>query len=82
MRRQRMPVWFVAIPAFFMLVLPAWAMAYQIFGQAVGSTQSWIEQERWLLVGIGTISLILEAWMVVEGAVAWKKLGKTSQDQG
>ena len=82
MRRQRMPVWFVTIPAFFMLVLPAWAMAYQIFGQAVGSTQSWIEQERWLLVGIGTISLILEAWMVVEGAVAWKKLGKTSQDQG
>ena len=76
MRRQRMPVWFVMIPALFMLILPAWAMAYQIFGQAVGSQLSWIEQERWLLGGIGSVSLILEAWMVAEAIGAWKRLGR------
>ncbi|MCP5538179.1 MAG: carbon starvation protein A [Akkermansiaceae bacterium] len=73
MRRQRMPVWFVVIPAFFMLVLPAWAMAYQIFGQAIGSSHSWIEQGSWLLVAIGFTALLLEAWMVIEAIVAWRK---------
>ncbi|MDG1358216.1 MAG: carbon starvation protein A, partial [Akkermansiaceae bacterium] len=73
MHRQRMPVWFILLPAFFMLVLPAWAMGYQIFGQAIGSTQSWIDQERWLLVGIGSSALLLEAWMVIEAMTAWRK---------
>ena len=73
MYRQRMAVWFIVFPAFFMLVLPAWAMAYQIFWQAIGSTESWIEQERWLLVGIGSAALILEAWMILEAVVGWRK---------
>lgn len=73
MRGRRMPLWFVVVPAVFMLVLPAWAMAYQIFGQAVGSTESWIEQERWLLVVIGSVSLLLEGWMVVEAFLAWHR---------
>jgi len=75
MRRHKMPVWFVVIPAIFMLILPAWAMLYQIFFQALGSSESWIEQGRWLLVAIGTISLALEIWMLVEAAKAWKSSG-------
>lgn len=74
MRRQLMPVWFVIIPAIFMLILPAWAMGYQIFGQAIGSDLSWIGQERWLLVGIGSVSLLLEIWMVAEAIVAWRRM--------
>ena len=73
MWRQRMSLWFIAVPAFFMLLLPAWAMGYQIFVQAIGSEQSWIEQERWLLVAIGSASLLLEAWMIVEALTAWRK---------
>ncbi|MGB2266819.1 MAG: carbon starvation protein A, partial [Akkermansiaceae bacterium] len=73
MWRQRMSLWFIAVPAFFMLLLPAWAMGYQIFVQAIGSEQSWIEQERWLLVAIGSASLLLEAWMMVEAFTAWRK---------
>ena len=69
-----MPVWFVIIPAIFMLILPAWAMGYQIFGQAIGSDLSWIGQERWLLVGIGSVSLLLEIWMVAEAIVAWRRM--------
>ncbi|BDS08071.1 carbon starvation protein A [Oceaniferula spumae] len=75
MRRRELPVWFVTIPACFMLVLPAWAMAHQIFVSAIGSTQSWISQERWLLVGIGSVSLLLELWMVIEAVSAWKRTG-------
>ncbi|MGB0993259.1 MAG: carbon starvation protein A [Akkermansiaceae bacterium] len=74
MKRHKLPVWFVAVPAFFMLVLPAWAMAYQIFVQAVGMQGSWISEERWLLVGIGIGALILEIWMIIEGSIAWKKI--------
>ena len=80
MRRQKLPVWFVVIPAFFMLVLPAWAMAYQIFVAAIGSDQSWIAQGRWLLVSIGSIALILELWMIIEAVTAWKRLG--TEDKG
>jgi len=74
MRRQRMSVWFMVVPAIFMLILPAWAMLYQIFGQAIGSTESWIEQERWLLVGIGSAALVLELWMIIEAWAARKKV--------
>lgn len=73
MRRQKMPIWFVIPPAILMLILPAWAMMYQMFFQAVGSSESWVGQERWLLVGIGAASLLLELWMVVEAFGAWKK---------
>lgn len=69
-----MSVWFMVVPAIFMLILPAWAMLYQIFGQAIGSTESWIEQERWLLVGIGSAALVLELWMIIEAWAARKKV--------
>ncbi|MGJ8673415.1 carbon starvation CstA family protein [Rubritalea sp.] len=74
MRRKKMPIWFIVIPTFFMLILPAWAMLYQIFVAAIGSDQSWIEQERWLLVGIGSATILLEIWMIAEALVSWKKL--------
>ncbi|MGJ8677623.1 MAG: carbon starvation CstA family protein [Akkermansiaceae bacterium] len=77
MRRQKMPFWFVVLPTIFMLILPAWAMAYQIFVQALGSDQSWIEQERWLLAGIGIAALILETWMILEAALSWKNAEKS-----
>jgi len=73
MYRQKMSVWFILLPALFMLILPAWAMGYQIFGQAIGASQSWIDQERWLLVGIGSAALLLEAWMIIEAIVAWRR---------
>jgi len=73
MRRQRMPLWFMVLPMLLMLVLPAWAMGYQIFIQSVGSAQSWVDQGRWLLVSIGSASLALEVWMIAEAIAAWKK---------
>ena len=81
MRQRRMPLWFLVVPTILMLILPAWAMGYQIFIQAVGSEQSWIEQGRWMLVAIGGASLLLEIWMIVESVLAWKK-GKLENSEG
>lgn len=76
MRRRNMPIWFILIPTIFMLILPAWAMLYQIFVAAIGSETSWIEQERWLLVGIGMSTILLEIWMIGEAILCWRRSSK------
>jgi carbon starvation protein len=63
--RRNKPIWFLTLPTVFMLVMPMWAMIWQIF---IGSehSPSWIIQERWTLVGIGLATVILEIWMIAE----------------
>lgn len=63
-RRQK-PVWFIALPMIFMLIMPAWAMVVQI--------PKWIDKEQHLLVFIAFATLLLETWMVVEAFVMWPK---------
>lgn len=59
------PWWFIVVPTLFMLVMPAWALAWQAFvGDA--DTPSWIADKKWLLVGIAAATLALEAWLVTE----------------
>lgn len=80
MKRQKMPLWFMLPPALLMLVLPAWAMIQQMFFQALGSSQSWWQQERWLLVLIGMSSLVLEVWMMAEALMAWRRWRPSRSD--
>ncbi len=68
MRRRGLPVWFVAIPACFMLILPGLAMSIELF-----RADGWISKGNYLLVGIGIATLILELWMIVEALIAWPK---------
>jgi hypothetical protein len=51
-----------------MLVLPAWAMAWQAF---IGdrASPSWLTNGDWALVVIAAITLALEVWLVAEVAV-------------
>lgn len=71
MWRRNLPIWFVAIPAVFMLILPAIAMISQLF---VGDS-AWLtgKNPNYLLSAIGIITLVLEAWILVEAAKAWPK---------
>ncbi|MDP4623517.1 MAG: carbon starvation protein A [Akkermansiaceae bacterium] len=71
MWRRNLPIWFVAIPAAFMLVLPAVAMISQLF---VGDG-AWISGKtpNPLLAAIGIATLALEAWILIEAAAAWPK---------
>jgi carbon starvation protein len=71
MWRRNLPIWFVAIPAVFMLILPAIAMVSQLF---VGDA-AWLtgENPNYLLAAIGLTTLALEVWILVEAAAAWPK---------
>ncbi len=60
LRRRAWMTWFLIGPMAFMLVMPAWAMLYELPG--------WVEAGRWPLVGIAVAVLALEVWMVAEAA--------------
>ncbi|MCA9055931.1 MAG: carbon starvation protein A, partial [Planctomycetaceae bacterium] len=67
-RRQK-PVWFIAIPTVFMLVMPAWALLVQLFGPG-----GWWEKESYLLSFIGFATLGLEIWMLSEAVLMWPRV--------
>lgn len=71
MWRRNLPIWFVAIPAVFMLILPATAMISQLF---VGDG-AWLtgKTPNYLLSAIGLLTLAIEAWILAEAAAAWPK---------
>ncbi len=71
MQRRKLPLWFAAVPAIFMLVLPAYAMFYQMFIESLGSDKSWLEQKNFVLVGVGLTTLLLEIWVVIEAIRIW-----------
>ncbi len=62
--RRKKPLWFIAIPMVFMLIMPMWAMLINLFQ----GENSWIngENPNALLACIGTITILLEVWMIIE----------------
>jgi carbon starvation protein len=71
MSRRKLPLVFVAVPAVFMLVLPAVAMVAQLF---YGPT-AWITgaKPNFLLAGVAVVTLALEAWIIIEAIKAWPR---------
>ena len=68
--RRNVPVWFIAIPMIFMLVMPAWAMLDQL--------PRWLSPGEgvpinWTVVTIAIATLALEFWMIVEAALLWPR---------
>lgn len=63
--RHNKPIFFLVVPLVLMIVLPAWAMTYQIVG--------FYKDGNMLLVGLGILVEILQAWMILEGIMMWKK---------
>ncbi|MFK5922087.1 MAG: carbon starvation CstA 5TM domain-containing protein, partial [Verrucomicrobiota bacterium] len=68
MWRRNLPIWFIALPTVFMLILPAVGLSLQLF-----SASGWIAKENWLLTGIGFATLALEIWMLIEAFIAFPK---------
>jgi carbon starvation protein len=61
--RRNKPVWFVAIPMTIMLIMPAWAMLWQLFNSESG----WYGKEGSLhLFVTGLLILGIQFWMIVE----------------
>ena len=52
----------------FMLLVPAWAMMKDI--------PRWIksDQPNWLVIVIGSITLLVELWMIIEAWLLWPKV--------
>lgn len=69
--RRNIPVWFLTIPAIFMLIMPFWALWSQIFS---GDPSSWWAQKNWTLIGVGMVTLILEVWIIVESLLLFPKV--------
>lgn len=63
--RRGKPYLFVGVPMVIMLVMPAWAMSYDLI-------VNWIPDKNWTLMAFGIGILALQAWMVVEGAMLWR----------
>lgn len=64
--RRNLPIWFAALPMVLMLIMPAWAMLYQILNDF------W-PNRSWLLLAFGSVILTLQAWMVVEAILMWPR---------
>jgi carbon starvation protein len=74
--RRKKPIWFLVLPMLFMLIMPAWAMIWQLFVQGIGMETSWLgaESPNWTLIVIGFATLALEAWMIVEAVLLWPRV--------
>ena len=68
--RRGKPVLFILIPMLLLLIMPAWALSWQMFNSNTG----WLrENPNYLLGGIGLTVFGLQIWMIIEGALIWKQ---------
>jgi carbon starvation protein len=64
--RRNKPVWFIVLPMVLMLILPFWALTWQL-------TNLFNFQDKFMLSIVAIITLGLQVWMVVEAAIAWPR---------
>lgn len=68
--RRGKPVWFVVLPMIIMIVLPGWALVWQLFNGQSG----WLwDSSKRLVMSIGLITLGLQVWMVIEALLVWPR---------
>lgn len=65
--RRNKPIWFLVPPMILMVVMPAWALVWQMFNTQTG----WLETQKYLLLAVGTVTLVLQIWMVIEALLIW-----------
>ena len=63
--RRNLPVWFAVIPMVVMLIMPAWAMFWQMFNPDTG----WLFTGKYLLLAFGIAVEAVQVWMIVEGLI-------------
>jgi carbon starvation protein len=74
--RRKLPVWFLALPMLFMLIMPAWAMIWQLFISNPNDAPGWLFQEHpnSVLIVVALATLALEAWMIIEAVMMWPRV--------
>lgn len=68
--RRNKPVWFVAIPMVIMIVMPGWALVWQLFNESTGWCRT---GDKPMLAIIGLVTFGLQIWMVIEAIIVWPR---------
>ncbi|MCH7688706.1 MAG: carbon starvation protein A, partial [Planctomycetes bacterium] len=85
--RRNKPIWFALAPMILMLIMPAWALLWQLFNQSSNQSRGWFwplsemisGQTAWqwqnthLLFCIGVFVMGLQIWIVIEGILLWPR---------
>jgi len=75
--RRGRAIWFLAIPMIFMLIMPVWAMTYQLWeapGWLLTAREGFPDHKpNYLLGSIGLATIALEIWMIVEAIKIFPK---------
>jgi carbon starvation protein len=74
--RRGRPIWFVAIPMTIMLIMPAWAMLWQMFNSESG----WYHKDQTHLLWIGVAILGIQVWMIVEALLLLPRVKGVIED--
>ena len=67
--RRNKPIWFAVPPMIIMMIMPAWALLWQMFNGETG----WWPKENYLLFAIGAATMVLQIWMVIEAILLWPR---------
>lgn len=67
--RRNKPIWFALAPMLVMIVMPIWALSWQLFNEETG----WWKTGNYLLFTIGGATMLLQLWMIAEAVIAWPR---------
>ena len=67
--RRNKPIWFAFVPMVVMVIMPVWALSWQMFNTNSG----WWWNGKYLVFSIGATTMALQIWMVVEGILVWPR---------
>lgn len=88
--RRDKPVLFAAVPMVIMIVMPAWALSWQLFNDSSGwawplwsmirgeAAWEWRNSHVWCAVGLATLAL--QVWMVIEAILLWPRAKGVLED--
>ncbi len=81
--RRNKPIWFAAIPMIIMVIMPAWALIWQMFNAGTGwfwplaamarGEAAWAWSNTHLLFAVGLTTFGLQIWMVIEALAIFAK---------
>lgn len=67
--RRNKPIWFAVGPMILMIIMPAYALLWQMFNAKTG----WWHEHNWLLFGIAAATMCLQIWMLIESVLMWPR---------
>ncbi len=73
--RSRKPFWFMILPLGVMLVMPSWAMLWNMFNPETG----WFQKGKLLLLVFGLCVQVLQFWLVLEALLAWRRFRQVKE---